>query len=260
MDQIAATGTAVDDALIAGRDAAIDGATTRDVGLAVERSLERSNAMPALRVVRDRGGPAFPGVCCVCVNEELSHSPPRERVLRAGDLVSIDVAAAVEAAGGVGGWHADAACSFAVGDDAGRGNDLAAAARRVVLAAMGAAAPGGRWSVISRAARGEAERCGVRIVPGFAGHGIGQALHEPPAASFDTEPIDDVVLRPGMVLTIEPIVTDGSGSTITLDDGWTVLAADRAWGCHEERTIGVTRDGIRVLAGGDWDDSDDRSA
>jgi methionyl aminopeptidase len=122
--------------------------------------------------------------------------------------------------------------------------------RQAVKEACAAMTSGARWSSIVAILESWAERGGWRLAPSFPGHGIGRSLHEPPKAwtAPDGERAPrDFVLRPGMVLTLEPIAVLGEPEIIGLDDGWTVVTKDRAWACHEERMIAITRGGPRTL-------------
>lgn len=190
----------------------------------------------------------FLGVCSVCINEEAVHAPPGPRIVRAGDVVTIDAALRLN------GWCADAARTLVVAPATPESTRLAAAALSAANAAIAAVRPGARWSNVAAAAQAEALRAGCFLVPTLSGHGIGRRLHEPPACPFGAPgggnrgaSGQDFVLRPGMVLTIEPVLALGAPEVLGLDDGWTMATADRASAAHEERTVAVTRHGAVVL-------------
>lgn len=207
--------------------------------------------MPSLPSVRhSEDGVGFPGVCSICVNDEAAHAPPGDRELRPNDLVTIDLA------GSLHDWHADAARTLVV---ASRGSEvcqelirLVDAADQVTQAAIAAIAPGRFWSDAVQAARAAAARLGVCILPGLGGHGVGRALHESPAARFDSvrgEP-GDFALVPGVVLAVEPVVTLEPDTVASLGgDGWTLRTASGQSAACEERTVGVTPSGVRMLTG-----------
>ncbi len=241
------------------------GVTTAELDDLIAGRMAASGAEAVLKGFRCGGGPAFPACSSICVNEEVVHGVPGDRILRDGDLVTIDLALRLD------GWCADVARALVVGSrsDGPSGPDrfsvspaLAQSAARCVNAGLAAMAAGRRWSEVARAVAGEAGASGVRLVGAYAGHGIGRDLHEPPEAWLgDGTPAtgpegagaQDFVLRPGMVLTLEPIVMEGLGAEgraalIALDDG-TVLAGDRHRACHEERTVAITRAGPVVLTG-----------
>jgi methionyl aminopeptidase len=233
------------------------GVTTRDLDRAIGSEIEAAGALPILRGWKETpDGPAFPGSSCICVNEEAAHGIPGPRILRAGDVVSIDLSLRLN------GWCADAARATVVGDGAPDARLLVDAVREAVTLAADAAKPSRRWSEVAAIVADVARRGHLRVAEGLSGHGIGRDLHEPPSASFTEEPtglaastLQDFTLRPGMVLTIEPVfILDGPAgpqqgkpALTELDDGFTVVTLDRAWACHEEVMVAVTRQGPRTL-------------
>lgn len=234
------------------------GMTTRTLDNAIEAAMLSKGAEPIMKGFRV-GDRAFPSASSICVNEEATHGLPGERILRPGDLVSIDAALRLD------GWCADAATSFVVnggvGDEPGRRQRLVIAARDIIQQCTSAAQPGVWWSEIARLADSIAAKLDCRIVREYGGHGIGRELHEPPVAQLSPhiremagiragQPASsgqDFILRPGMVLTIEPVLTLGRAEVLGLDDGWTVVTRDREPACREERTIAITRRGGEVL-------------
>jgi methionyl aminopeptidase len=240
----------------------IPGRSSMDLRREAHRRILASGAEPILLGYTQGGLPPFPGPVCICINEEVVHAPPSARVLRPGDVVTIDLAIRA------GGWCADAARSIVVTAEplAGRAQAhsgaqhdqaarLVAAAQNAADAGVAAMQAGARWSSVADAMGRVAADAGLVLIPGYSGHGIGRELHELPRAwSLRPAPPDgpgnpnpDFTLRPGMVLTLEPILTTGRAETILLDDGWTVLTADRAIVAHEERTVAITRSGPLVL-------------
>lgn len=231
------------------------GTSSRDLNAAAHNAIRAAGAEPILLGYTQHGLPPFPGASCICINEEALHAPPSPRILRAGDIVTVDIALRI------GGWCADAARSSIVPGDPGAAppgatpesiGRLLGATRRAIDAAIAAMAPGARWSAVAQAVGAIASSDGFSLIPAYSGHGIGRVLHEPPRAwsarhPDPDRPERDFILRPGMVVTVEPILTSGRPETIVLDDGWTVLTADRAPVCHEERTIAITRGGPVVL-------------
>lgn len=242
---LAAVGAVLDQALAAALDHARPGVTTLDIAAAVERQVRGLGAVP---VLLGHVGPSdnrpFPGAICACVNEQVVHAPPGPRHLRAGDILTIDLAIARD------GWHADAARSTLMGDRGERAARLASVARQAADLAASLLTPGRRWSQVIARVRERAAADGMSILTGFDGHGIGRQLHEPPRCGFHPS-TPDFVLRPGMVLCVEPIVCESPSppATVSADDGWTVLTADRSWTAHEERCVAVTLGPPRVLAG-----------
>lgn len=213
------------------------GATTRDVDAAGAAVIRELGAISVLGTGATERRSGFAGHFCVNVNEEAAHGFGRGRILRAGDLVSVDVAIELD------GWWADVAEPVVVGGDAGRAGRLRRAAGAVTQAGVAAVRPGAAWSEVVDAIGAAARRLEVRLVGGLDGHGVGRELHEAPSLAFGEGNRCGLILRPGMVITIEPTITEGDGRTIVLEDAWTTVTADRGWACFAERTIGVTRAG-----------------
>lgn len=183
----------------------------------------------------------YPATICTSPNEVVVHGIPGSRVLAAGDLVSIDCGAIVD------GWHADAAFSMFVGEpptpEARRLLDAADAALAAAIAEM---VPGARLGDVGAAVEEVALAAGFEVIEGYGGHGIGRAMHEAPDVPNHGRRGKGMVLRPGHVLCVEPMLA-GTWDTETLDDGWTVVTADGSWAAHTEHTIAITDDGPRVL-------------
>jgi methionyl aminopeptidase len=231
------------------------GRTTGEVAQRAHEMILARKGEPVLRGYQQAGIPVpFPASACVCVNEEVVHAVPSARIIRPGDIVTVDVAMRYR------GWCIDTAWSVAVpGAQAagalGRAARLQAAAAKAVAKTRELARPGVRWSSIAAQVQQAVAAEGMHLLHGYCGHGVGEALHEAPRVSYTsrdwTKPDEDFTLWPGMVLCIEPIVCEGleNARTMTLDDHWTVITADARWTAHEEQCIAVTREGCRVLAG-----------
>lgn len=247
IDAIARAGAVVWDAVMGALENAAPGVTTGSLNEIVRGRLTGARAEALFEGYRHGSGPPFPAASCVCVNEQVTHGIPGDRVLEDGDLVTVDVGARL------GGWCADAASSVVVGGQRPEAAELVGVTRSIVGRAIGMVRPGRSWSEIVAMARSVVGERGLSLAAGYDGHGIGRELHEPPRAWLawpgERETGADFVFRPGMVLTIEPIVLSGSGELVTMPDGWTVRTRDRSLACHEERMIGVTRHGCRVLTG-----------
>jgi len=186
----------------------------------------------------------FPGSACISVNEEVVHGiPSHHRVLNAGDIVSIDVGVRLE------GWYSDSARTFAVGDVTDQATALMQVTRDSLEAAMAAAIPGNHvgdiGAAVIRTVDAAADDYG--IIRELVGHGVGRDLHEEPQVPNYGRAGHGPLLREGMVLAIEPMLSAGTARIKTLDDGWTVITADRALSAHYEHTVGITKDGPRVL-------------
>lgn len=186
----------------------------------------------------------FGHAVCVSVQEELAHCRPSDRILRDGDIVSVDCGVRLD------GWCADVARSAVVGSRGRREVELCRRSLELVALAPSLLRSGRRWTdVLADIDRWVAE-AGLALVRTLAAHGIGREVHEPPRLRLDPGelgPAGDVILRPGMVVTFEPVLTYGSGSLVPCTDGWGLIASDGMPGCHEERMVAIGRRRSRVL-------------
>lgn len=183
----------------------------------------------------------FGHACSVSIDATVAHARPVSEPLREGQLVTIDLMLAVD------GWHADVADTIVVG---GGGHPLLDALDIVWHAGLNAIAPGVAWADVAAAMANAADAHEVRLVRGLAGHGIGLAPHELPVLSQVTDQTDPpVILHPGMVFTLEPAITTGSGETVDSEDGWAIRTADATPAAAREAMIAVENEQIRVLGG-----------
>lgn len=254
---IAAAGAVVAEALEAARLAAAPGISTGEIEAVVAGVFESRGADAALReCAAVATGRKFPGSCCTSVNEVALHGVPGERVLRDGDLLSIDAACRFE------GWCADAAITVPIGETDASRRRLVETVERALADAIASIRPGRRWSEIAAIIQASAEREGFATVTGWTGHGIGRQLHEwPPAPATLTEALlvsEDFTLLPGMVLAIEPVFVlqtpppkslgCARGVAVRIgDDGWSVETLSGSPACHVEHTVAVTRRGAEIL-------------
>ena len=183
----------------------------------------------------------FPGFICLSVNDEIVHGIPGPRVIRAGDLVKIDVTAECD------GYIADAAISVPVPPVGEVARRLIACTRAAFEAALPAIRAGLPIAGIGRAVEASVRRDGFHVVRELSGHGVGRRVHEPPEVPNYDEPLCRGTLREGMVLAIEPIVAAGPGRALECDDRWTVRTETGCLAAHYEHTL-VVRDGApRIL-------------
>jgi methionyl aminopeptidase len=184
----------------------------------------------------------FPGSVCISLNEEIVHGIPEAgRILSEGDIVSVDVGVRLD------GWCSDSGWTFAVGEASEEGRALMEITERSLWAALAEAVPGKHVGDIGAAVVRTVEGTRYGIVRDLVGHGIGREVHEAPQVPNVGRPGHGPLLREGMVLAIEPMLSAGSPDIRTLEDGWTVVTADRALSAHFEHTVGITADGPRVL-------------
>lgn len=208
------------------------GMTTRDIDALAETLIRDEGVIPAFK-----GYHGFPACACVSVNEQVVHGIPDDRVIKAGDIVSIDMGVVHQ------GYFSDMAVTVGFGDlDASR-QKLIDVTRQALYKGIAEAKNGARLGDVSHAIQVYAESKGFSIVRDFVGHGIGRELHEDPEIPNYGHPGTGPVLRPGMVLAIEPMVNMGGHQTKMLQDGWTVITADRKPSAHFEHTIAVTAQG-----------------
>lgn len=194
-----------------------------------------------------RPGEGFPGTLCISVNEVVVHGIADDRVIQDGDIVGLDCGVAVD------GWCGDSAMTVLVGNVPPDVKKLCQVTEHVLDLAIDNIKPGRKWSQIARLMQKYAESHGMSVVRDFVGHGIGSDMHEDPKVpNFVSRELlrDDIELRPGMVLAIEPMCNLGSKDVLTLDDGWTVITADHKASAHYEHTVAVTKDGAQVLTDG----------
>lgn len=187
------------------------------------------------------GGSKFGKVLCTSVNDAVLHGLPHDYRLADGDLLSVDFAASVD------GWVADSAVSMVVGR--GRSADLAliATTERALAAAIEQAVVGNRMGDISHAIGSTARAAGLSVNLEFGGHGVGRTMHGDPHVSNDGRPGRGLVLKPGLVIAIEPWFLQSTDRIFTDPDGWTLRSADGSRGAHSEHTIAITPDGPLVL-------------
>jgi methionyl aminopeptidase len=220
------------------------GLKTKGLDEAARGYLLEHGAQPAFLGYR-----GFPSAICVSVNEEVVHGIPGNRILREGDLVSLDVGAVVD------GLYADSARTVPVGPVSARARRLMETAWLALEAAIQQAVVGHRLSDISHTVQRIVEGRGCGVVRDFVGHGIGRALHEEPPIPNFGPPNTGPRLQAGMVLAIEPMVTLGGYAVEVLEDGWTVRTTDRSLAAHVEDTVAVTESGPDILTRTDSEDA-----
>lgn len=184
----------------------------------------------------------FPATICTSVNDQVVHGIPGGRVLRDGDLISLDCGAIVE------GWHGDAAITVAVGDVAAELTELLRVCDEGLWRGLAAASLGGRVTDVSHAIGSYVDSQGhYGIVEDYVGHGIGSAMHMPPSVPNFGRPGKGPRLVQGMALAVEPMITLGGIDTHVLGDGWTVVTDDGSWSAHFEHTFTLTPRGTLIL-------------
>lgn len=210
--------------------------TTRDLDQIAERFILQRNAEPAFPHINN-----FPGTACISVNEEVVHGIPGKRILRTGDIVKIDVGAIYQ------GYHGDAAITVAVGSIPEEARRLMEVTEGALAEGIKAAQPGGFLHDIGAAIQDWVEPSGFSVVRQYVGHGVGRHLHEDPSVPHYRQPNRGPRLRPGMTLTIEPMINAGTFDTVILPDRWTVVTKDGRLSAQFEHSVVITEDGPEVL-------------
>jgi methionyl aminopeptidase len=224
-------------ALIEGSKLVRPGTSTKQIDDTIRRLIRKHGATPSFLGYR-----GFPASTNTSVNEEVIHGiPHRRKVLRNGDIISIDVGACFE------GFHGDTAATFAVGDISEEAGRLIRVTRECFFAGLRAVKNGARVSEISKAVENHAVIHGYGVVKDYTGHGVGRALHEDPAVPNYWDGARGARLIPGMTFCIEPMIAAGSGETGVLKDGWTVVTKDGSPAAHYEHTVLVTTGAPELL-------------
>lgn len=215
----------------------LPGASTMDLELAAVAKIRELGAIAAFK-----GYHGYPAALCTSINEEVVHGMPNaKRVLKDGDVVSIDCGCIVD------GFYSDAAVTYAIGAPSPATRKLLDITQASLEAAIQQAQVGGRLGDISAAVQELCETAGFGVVRDFVGHGIGRAMHEDPQVpNFGTRG-KGLRLKAGMVLAIEPMINAGSPEVRVLKDGWTAVTVDGSYSAHFEHTVAITREGPQVL-------------
>ena len=222
------------------RDLVKPGVSTQEIDREVEALIRERKGKPAFKGYR-----GFPATICASINEEVVHGiPAPKRRLREGDIIGLDLGAIVE------GHYADAAMTLPVGEVGDEARRLLDVTRESLEHGIAQCRPGRRVGDVSAAVQRHVEAAGFGVVRAFVGHGIGRALHEDPQVPNFGEPHRGPLLRSGMVLALEPMVTMGHWEVRVLADRWTAVTADGSLAAHFEHTVAITDDGPDVLTAG----------
>lgn len=212
------------------------GITTKELYNIADRFILSLGAIPSFK-----GYNGFRGSICTSVNDELVHGIPSSRKLRNGDIISIDIGAKFNS------YHGDSAWTYPVGNIDKTTENLLEVTETSLFKGLEEAGPGVRLTNISHAIQNLVEPKGYGIVREYVGHGVGQQLHEDPQIPHYGPPNKGPLLKPGMVLAIEPMVNVGERYVKTLADNWTVVTKDGKMCAHYEHTIAITEEGYRIL-------------
>lgn len=205
------------------------GVSTREIDRAVYEFIVSQGAAPSFLNYS-----GYPASTCISINETVIHGIPNGRRLKEGDIVSVDVGAFWH------GFHGDCAATFACGEISPTAQKLIDVTKQSFFEGVKFARPGYRISDIGHAVQTYAESNGFGVVRAFIGHGVGRKMHEEPEVPNYGKPGRGPRLVPGMVIAIEPMITEGTYEVKVLSDGWTTVTADGKLAAHYENTVLIT--------------------
>ena len=212
------------------------GITTMEIDTAVEKFLRKNGAIP-----EQIGFQGYEYATCASINDEICHGFPRTEPLKDGDIVTIDMVVNLDGA------LADSAWTYAVGNVDEKGKRLMDVTKKSLYVGIEQAQIGNRIGDIGHAIQTYAEGEGFSVVREFTGHGIGPTMHEPPHIPHFGEPNKGIRLKEGMVITIEPMINEGTWKSKMDDNGWTARTQDAGRSAQYEHTLAITKDGPRIL-------------
>ena len=215
----------------------VPGVTTQEIDELVFAHMHAAGAIPATLGYR-----GYNKSCCTSINHVVCHGiPSRDRLLRNGDIVNVDVTVILD------GWHGDSSRMYLAGDVGVRARRLVEVTHEAMMIGIAAARPGNRLGDVSHAIQSFAERQRYSVVRDFCGHGLGRAFHEAPEVVHAGKPGTGPELRPGMFFTIEPMINIGKPAVKVLDDGWTAVTRDRQLSAQFEHSVGITEEGCEIF-------------
>lgn len=232
-------GCVVAEALELVEELAVPGVTTGDLDGRVRVLIEKRGGIPAFKGYR-----GFPSSICASINEEIVHGIPGSRDLKEGDILSVDVGVELN------GYYGDGAMTFPIGKISKKAKKLLQVCRETLAMAVAMAMPGKKLSQICSAIQRNVEKHGFSVIRDYVGHGIGNKMHEDPQVpnfALDLRKDRDVVLKRGMVLALEPMISAGRSDIRVLKDGWTAVTADGNLSAHFEHTVAVRENGGWIL-------------
>lgn len=217
------------------------GITTLELDKIAEDYIRSNNATPAFKGYSQGGAPGFPGSICASIDDEVVHGIPSSRVLKDGEIISIDIGVLKK------GFFGDAALTVAVGNISTEKQKLMDVTERSLYLGIEQAVVGNRVHDISNAVQTFVEANGFSIVRDLCGHGVGKFLHEDPSVPNFGKKGTGPKLKNGMTIAIEPMVNAGKYNVITAGDNWTILTSDGTTSAHFEHTILINNDSPEIL-------------
>lgn len=224
-------------ALKAAGEAVEPGVSTEEINRIAHNFIVKNGAIPSFK-----GYNGYPAAACISINDEVIHGiPSKKRIVRAGDIVSVDVGATFN------GYVGDNAATFAAGDISPEAQRLCDTTRESLYKGIRMAVAGGRLGDIGSTIQRYCEERGFSVVREFTGHGIGKQMHEDPSVPNFGTPGRGVRLLPGMTIAIEPMINMGGAGIRQLPDGWTIKTRDGSLSAHFEHTIAITSNGPVIM-------------
>ncbi|WGF90141.1 type I methionyl aminopeptidase [Marinivivus vitaminiproducens] len=213
------------------------GVATIELDRLIDGFMRDHGAVPATLGYR-----GYPASSCISINHVVNHGIPNERRLREGDIANIDVTVILD------GWYGDTSRMYLIGDKIPiRARKLVDVTYDAMMAGIAQVAPGRTLGDVGHAIQSLAEAARFSVVRDFVGHGVGRRFHDAPQVHHVGRPGEGLVLQPGMIFTIEPMINAGRHEVKILADGWTTVTRDRSLSAQFEHTVGVTQDGVRIL-------------
>ena len=212
------------------------GITTKELDKLAHDFIIKSGAYPSFK-----GYNGYPGSICTSINDEVVHGIPGNRKLKEGDIISIDIGACYE------GYHGDSAWTYPVGKISKEKEDLLRHTEESLFAGLSVIKEGAHVGDIGFAVESVAKKYNLGVVKELVGHGVGNNIHEDPDVPNYGKQNKGPVLKPGMVIAVEPMLNLGSADVAILDDDWTIVTMDESPSAHFEHTVLVTKDGYQIL-------------
>ena len=215
-----------------------EGITTKELDKLAEDFIRSKGATPSFK-----GYEGFPSTLCTSINSEVVHGFPSDRQLKNGDIISIDIGACYK------GYHGDSAWTYTVGEVDDKTKKLLEYTEESLYVGLAQVKPGNRIGDIGYAIEQYARKHNLGVVKELCGHGVGTSVHEDPEVPNYGIPNTGPKLREGMVIAVEPMLTEGRPDIFIHDNNWTIDTVDGSLSAHFEHTVAVTKDGYQILTG-----------